>query len=428
MSHRREFLRSGIVGLSSAVVFPALRLPGEARWMAQKPPETADEEDFWEWVHHAFTVSPNIINLNNGGVSPQPKVVQEALETYNRLSSEGPSYYMWRILDKGREPLRERLAEQAGVSPEEVAINRNASESLETIIFGLDLQPGDEVVVNVYDYPNMLNAWKQREMRDKIKLVYAQTHPLDTDDEALAQAYISKFSRKTRVVHITHVINWNGQILPVRKIAEVARERGIRVLVDGAHAFAHLNHKISDLLCDFWGTSLHKWLCAPIGSGMMYIRKERISEVWPLFAPQEPRSGDIRKFEALGTRSFPIEQAIGHALNFHQTIGDARKEQRLRALKNYWVEKVKHLPGIRFYSPLDDRHSCALATVGFEGVDAGRLESHLLEQHKIHVTTIKYEGINGVRVTPHVYTRFRDLDRLVAALEHFARTPSLHHN
>ncbi|MCS6982323.1 MAG: aminotransferase class V-fold PLP-dependent enzyme, partial [Flavobacteriales bacterium] len=314
MTQRRQFLSSSAAAILSGISFPALRLPGETAWLAQKPPPSAGEEDFWNWVHHAFTVSPNIINLNNGGVCPQPKVVQEALETYNRLSSEGPSYYMWRILDKGREPLRERLAAQAGVSPEEIAINRNASESLETIIFGLDLKAGDEVVVNKYDYPNMLNAWKQRQMREGIRLVYAETDIVSTDDEALAHAYISKFTSRTRVVHITHVINWNGQVLPVRRIAEAARDRGIRVLVDGAHAFAHLNHKVSDLLCDFWGTSLHKWLCAPIGSGMMYIRKELIPEVWPLLAPPEPRSGDIRKFEALGTRSFPIEQAIGHAL------------------------------------------------------------------------------------------------------------------
>lgn len=420
MTQRRTFLRKSAAALAGGVLFPALRLPGESAWLQTRPADHAPEEDFWNWIHQAFTVSPNIINLNNGGVSPQPKVVQEALEAYNRLSNEGPTYYMWRILDKGREPLREKLAEQAGVSPEEIAINRNASESLETLIFGLDLAPGDEVVVNRYDYPNMLNAWKQRALRDKIQLVYAETDLLDTDDARLAEAYISKFTRRTRVVHITHVINWNGQVLPVRRIADAARARGIRVLVDGAHAFAHLRHTLRELGCDFWGTSLHKWLCAPIGSGMMYIQKDRIPEVWPLLAPPEPRSGDIRKFEALGTRSFPIEQAIGHALNFHQIIGDERKERRLRFLKNYWVEKVKDLPGIRFYGPLDEKHSGAIATVGFEGVDAEKLDAFLMEKYKVHVVTIKYEVINGIRVTPHVYTRPADLDRLVTGLRDFA--------
>ncbi|MEY3367421.1 MAG: hypothetical protein RI973_576, partial [Bacteroidota bacterium] len=228
--------------------------------------DLAQDEDFWQLVRQAYTVSPNIINLNNGGVSPHPKVVQEAVERYNQLSNEAPSYYMWRILDQGREPLRQRLAELAGCSPEELAINRNSSEALETIIFGLRLKAGDEVVLTRQDYPNMINAWKQREHRDGVVLKWINLELPGMSASAIVEQFKSAFSAATRVVHITHMINWNGHILPARQIAQEARQRGIEVLVDAAHTFAHLDYKISDLDCDYFGTSLHKWLCAPFGS------------------------------------------------------------------------------------------------------------------------------------------------------------------
>ena len=270
----------------------------------------AVDETFWRQVRQAYTVSPTVLYLNSGGVCPQPKVVQEAVERYNRLSNEGPAFYMWQVLDKGREPLREKLADLAGCSPDEIAVNRNASEALETVIFGLPLTAGDEVVLSRYDYPNMINAWKQRELRDGIRLNWIDLDLPMEDDEAIVQRYAAAFTPATKVVHITHVINWTGQILPAARIAEAAHRQNIEVLVDGAHSFAHLDYRIPDLGCDYFGTSLHKWMCAPFGSGMLYVRKEKIARLYPLFAAPEPGSDDIRKFEALGTRSFAIEQAI----------------------------------------------------------------------------------------------------------------------
>jgi selenocysteine lyase/cysteine desulfurase len=266
----------------------------------------ASNEDYWSIIQQSYTVSPNIINLNNGGVSPSPRVVQEAVERYNKLTNEGPSYFMWRILDQGREPLRESLANLAGCEKEEIAINRNATEALNTIIFGLDLKAGDEVIGAMLDYPNMMSAWKQRALREGI--VYKQlsfSFPIENDEEIVA-AYEKAITPKTKIIHVTHIVNWVGQIMPVRKISDMAHKYGIEVICDGAHSFGLLDFKIPDLHCDYFGTSLHKFLSAPIGSGMLYIKKEKIEKIWPLVCNPNPKSSDIRKFETLGTRSFPI--------------------------------------------------------------------------------------------------------------------------
>ncbi|MFN3307070.1 MAG: aminotransferase class V-fold PLP-dependent enzyme, partial [Candidatus Kapaibacteriota bacterium] len=248
------------------------------------------EYEFWYWVKQAFTVSPNILNLNNGGVSPQPRTVQDAFVRYNQISNEGPAYFMWRILDQGREPLRKKLAEIAGCSHEEIAINRNTTEGMNTIIFGLNLKPNDEVVLAKQDYPNVINAWKFREKRDGIKLKWVDLILPSEDKDYLIDSFVSKFTPKTKVVNLTHMINWNGQILPVKEIADEAKKRGILVLVDGAHTFAHLDFKITDLNCDFFATSLHKWLCAPFGTGMLYVRKDLIKDMPPLHPNYNPFS------------------------------------------------------------------------------------------------------------------------------------------
>ncbi|MCE7923117.1 MAG: aminotransferase class V-fold PLP-dependent enzyme [Haliscomenobacteraceae bacterium CHB4] len=416
-SDRRSFIRQtaallGGIALHQnfASAFP-IPNPGSAI------PNPQSDDDFWRQVRQAFAASPNIINLNNGGVCPAPRATMDALDYYNRMCNEAPSFYMWRILEDDREPLRYNLADLAGVSPEEIAINRNATESLNTIIFGLDLKAGDEVVLSKYDYPNMINAWKQREKRDGIKLVWVDPELPSEDENYLTDAYVSKFSAQTRLVHLTHIINWNGQILPVRRIADYAHSRGIEVLVDAAHSFAVLDYKIPDLGCDYWGTSLHKFLCGPFGSGMMWVKKEKIAGIWPLLSHNEPASDNIRKFESLGTRSFPIEMAIGYSLDLHNFIGSARKQQRLHFLKNYWMEQVRDLPGIRFFTSPKPEWSCAIGNFGFEGKKAIEITTELYNKWKIHTVAIEWEKINGVRVTPNVYTTTDELDKLVMAVK-----------
>lgn len=387
-----------------------------------------NDEDLWRQIRAAFACSPTLINLNNGGVSPSPRAAMEALDHYNRMCNEAPSYYMWRILDQDREPLRMNLAGLAGVPHDELAICRNATEALNAIIFGLPLKAGDEVVVSTYDYPNMANAWKQRAMRDGIELVHADPQLPSEDEEAMAQAFISRFTERTKLVHITHIVNWNGQILPVRRIADAAHARGIEVLVDAAHSFALLDYKIPDLGADYWGTSLHKFLCAPFGNGLMWMKKEKIGKVWPLLSNDMPQGEDIRKFETLGTRSFPIEMATGYSLDLHNMIGSARKQERIHYLKRYWMEQVKTIPGIHFKTSTDPRYSCAIGTFGVDGKRAAAISDELFTKWKVHTVAIEREaepgmaaGFNHVRVTPNVYTTTQELDRLVEGIAAVAR-------
>ena len=383
--------------------------------------QMAGEEDFWYSIQQAYTASPSIINLNNGGVSPSPKIVQDAMKRYHDFSNEAPSYYMWRILDQGREPLRRSLALMAGCEQDEIAIQRNASEALETVIFGLPLKTGDEVVLSKQDYPNMINAWKQRELRDGIKLVWVNLELPSEDNEYLTEQYTKAFTSRTTVVHLTHIINWNGQILPVRKIADLAKQKGIEVVVDGAHSFAHFQFSIPDLGADYFGTSLHKWLGACIGSGLLYVKKDKIAKLYPLFGSPDAVSADIRKFENLGTRPFFIEQAIGKAIEFHQMIGAERKEKRLHYLKNYWMNKVKDLPGIQLGTSLREGFGCAIGLVGVKDRKPAELDQFLFNEYKIHTVGIEWENIKGVRITPNVYTTTKQLDILVAAIEKFTK-------
>lgn len=427
-TNRRRFLkRTGMVSVSAFLT--AFTQPAWSRNLEKaladaqgiSPQDLATEEDFWNYIQQSFTVSPYLINLNNGGVCPAPKTVQDAMKRYYDYSNEAPSYYMWRILDQGREPLRRNLAHAAGCSPEEIAINRNSSEGLETAIFGLSLKPGDEVVSAKQDYPNMVNAWKQREMRDGIKMVWVNLELPSEDEDYLVNSYVKAFTPKTKVVHITHIINWNGQILPVKKIAREARKRGIEVIVDGAHSFGQFVFRIDELDCDYFAASLHKWLYAPIGSGLLYVRKEKIKNLYPLFAASDPKSDDIRKFEALGTRPFYIEQAIGKALEFHTLIGGERKEKRLHYLKNYWMEKVKNIPGVKLKTSFHPKWGCAIGIVAVDGRKPEELEKFLLDKYKIHTVAIEWENIHGVRVTPNVYTTAKDLDVLVEGIHAFVK-------
>jgi len=379
--------------------------------------QLAADEDYWSVIQQAYTVNPSIINLNNGGVSPSPRIVQQAVERYNQMANEGPSYYMWRILDQGREPLRQKLADLAGCDAEEIAVNRNATEALNTVIFGLNLKSGDEVIGTKQDYPNMINAWNQRASREGI--IYKQInfeYPIENDDEIVA-AYEKAITPKTKVIYITHVVNWVGQILPVKKICRMAKKYDIETIVDGAHSFGLIDFKVPELECDYFGTSLHKFLSAPIGSGMLWIKKENIHKIWPLVCNDKPLGDDIRKFETLGTRSFPIEQGIGEAINFHQVIGSKRKEARIRYLKNYWANQVKDMPKVKIHTSLKDAYSCSICGVSVDGMTPGELDTTLFNEYKIHAVGIVWENISCVRITPHIYTRIQDLDKLVHAID-----------
>ncbi|MCS6905579.1 MAG: aminotransferase class V-fold PLP-dependent enzyme [Bacteroidia bacterium] len=393
-----------------------------AKYKDRSPQAVAEDEDFWFYVQQAYITSPHIINLNNGGVSPHPLPVHQQHVQLLEQANIAPAYQMWQIIDKGREPIRQKLAQLGGCSAEEIAITRNTTESLDLVIMGLDLKEGDEVVLTKQDYPNMINAWKMREKRDKIKLNWINLELPIEKDEIFVDYFTNAFTPKTKVVQLTHMINWTGQIMPVAKIAREAKKRGIKVIVDGAHTFAQFKFSIPELGGDYFGTSLHKWLSAPFGTGMLWVKKENIKELWPLFPNHEFDSDNIRKFEAMGTRNMCAEMAIEAAIDFHNGIGIERKEARLRYLKNYWAERASRIPGVKLFTSLNKNYSCALALFSIENAKPEDIQQHLFSKYRIYTVTIEWENIKGIRVTPHVYTKLSELDLLVMGIQDFVNT------
>ncbi|HXG94309.1 MAG TPA: aminotransferase class V-fold PLP-dependent enzyme [Blastocatellia bacterium] len=428
MFTRRTFLRS-IGGAAAAGAFASFSENGLERILAatrglndRSPEEIARDESFWREIQQSFTVDRSLINLNNGGVSPSPRVVQDAMRRYLELSNEAPVHTMWRILEPQVETVRTKLAAAFGCDPEEMAITRNASEALEICIFGLDLKPGDEVLTTNQDYPRMLTSWRQRERREGIKLnlISFPVPPPSMDD--LYQRFERAITPRTKVIQVCHITNLTGQIFPVKRICQMGRERGIEVIVDGAHAFAHFPFKHSDLDCDYYGTSLHKWLLAPHGTGFLYVRKSKIKKLWPLMAADKTQDENIRKFEEIGTHPAANHNAIAEALTFHEGIGIERKAARLRYLKDRWAKRLQEQKGVIIRTPFDPQQSCGLALFDVEGMDVGKLGAYLWDRHKIIVTPIVHDEFKGIRVTPNVYTTLNEIDTFCDAVEKAVRT------
>jgi len=426
VSSRRDFLRS-VFG-TATVSLPALRNDGLERIFSasgqvsdRSPAAVASDEDFWVQIQRAFTVDRSLVNLNNGGVSPSPKVVQDAMRRYLEFSNQAPVYTMWRVLEPQVEAVRQRLARAFGCDAEEMAITRNASEALETVQLGLPLQAGDEILTTDQDYPRMNTTWDQRRRRDRItvRMVSFPTPPPSM--QYLVDLFAEAITPRTRVIHFCHITNLSGQIFPVRDICRLARERRVTTIVDGAHAFAHFPFTCGELECDYYGTSLHKWLLAPHGTGFLYCRRENIDKVWPLMAAPESMNADIRKFEEIGTHPAANHNAIAEALTFHHGIGGDRKAARLRYLRNRWMKRLDGQSGVRLHTSFDPAMSCGLANVGIDGIEPGELTNHLWTEYRIIVTPINHPACTGIRVTPNVYTTLEEVDRFAEAMEEVVR-------
>jgi isopenicillin-N epimerase len=419
MWSRRAFLRltgtAGTAALATHAYGIEEVLAATAAVADRTPEEVAQDEFYWREIQQAFTLDRTLINLNNGNSCPSPRVVHEALKRYLDAANQAPVYYRG-LQEQNKETARRRLAAEFGCSPEELAITRNSSEALQIAQNGLDLKPGDEVLTTEQDYGRMLTTWDQRQRREKIKVTKIN-FPVPTTADDLYQRFEKAITPQTKVLHFCHVTNLTSQLFPVQRLSRMARQRGILTIVDGAHAFAHFPFKVSDLECDYYGTSLHKWLLAPHSTGFLYVRRERIEPTWPLTAAPARRSTDIRKFEEVGTIAAAPFAAINEALAFHQAIGVERKAARLRYLTMRWADRLKTNPRITIHTSLEPGQSWGLALVNVEGLEAARVSRALWDKYRIIANAITRDDYQGIRVTPNVYTTLEEIDTFGMAME-----------
>ncbi len=413
--NKRQFLKT-IAASSISTSVLAKRL---TRFENQTIEEIARNEDYWAEIRHGYNIKPNYINLENGYYCIVPR---ETLDNFighvKELNYQGSYYMRTRQFDDKTE-IRKRLAGLVGCSYEELIITRNTTESLDTVIAGIDWKEGDEAVMAQQDYGAMLDMFGLQAKRYKIvnKIISIPNHP--KSDEEIVSIYEQAITSKTRLLMVCHIINITGQILPIRKICEMAHKKGIEVMVDGAHAIAQIDFKISDLGCDYYGSSLHKWLSVPLGAGLLYVKKDKIANLWQMYGDMSYKDNDIRKLNHTGTHPCHTDLAINNAIDFYEKIGFQRKEARLRYLQNYWTNQVRNLSNIIVNTPAEANRSCAIANVGVNTLKPADLAITLLEKYKIWTVAIDNANANvkGVRVTPNIYTKTSELDTFVKALK-----------
>jgi len=414
--NKRAFLRT-MGGASIGLLL------GDRLWAqyAELPPRAlAEDEPFWALIREKYRLKPDYINLENGYFSMQSQSVLEAFIGRVREINYEASYYMRTRQFDDKLAARKQLATMAGCSPEELIITRNTTESLDTVIAGVDWKAGDEAVMAAQDYGAMLDMFKLQAKRYGIvnRIVSLPIDP-QSDDE-IVQLYENAITPKTRLLMVCHMVNITGQILPVRAIVDMAHRRGVDVMVDGAHAFAQLDYRIPELGCDYYGASLHKWLGTPLGAGILYVRADKIAKLWPVFADASMADTDIRKLNHTGTHPVHTDLAITHAIAFHDSIGIQRKEARLRYLQNYWTSWVRGTRNIVLNTPADPKRSCAIANVGVGSMAPAALAKTLLEKYRVWTVAIDTANVHGVRITPQMFTTTGELDTFVRALKELA--------
>jgi selenocysteine lyase/cysteine desulfurase len=416
--NKREFLRSASTASLGLLI-------GDSLWAKYAPLPSATlatQEEFWDTIRAKYRLTPDYINLESGYYSMQSQPVLEAfIDRIRQINYEHSRYYRTRLVPD-KTAVRDKLAALAGCSAEELIITRNTTESLDTVITGYDWKPGDEAVMAFQDYGAMRDQFRLMARRYGMVPIEVSVPVDPKSDDEIVDLYARAITPKTRLLMCCHIINITGHILPVRKIADMAHARGVDVMVDGAHAFAQLNYKIPDLGVDYYGASLHKWLGAPLGSGILYVKKDKVAKLWPIYAEAGVADDDIRKLNHTGTHPAHTDLAIENAIAFHTMIGAERKEARLRYLQNYWTKQVRGLPNVVMNTPTDAARSCAIANIGVKGKTAREIHQTLLDRHRIWTVAIANQaaGVNGVRVTPHLFTTTAELDRLVSAIKSIA--------
>ncbi len=418
--HKRQFIKNMLMtSVGAPLGFNALAKSFEAK--ATVPATILAKDDaFWESIRNQYLLKPDYINLENGYYNflPQP-ILEKYIEHIKEVNYQG-SYYMRTVQWDNKNKAAAKLAALAGCSAEELIITRNTTESLDLAIAGQNWNAGDEAIMAEQDYGAMLDMFVQVKDRYGVvnKIISVPNHP--KDDEEIVDLYRKAITPKTKVILVSHMINISGQIIPIRKICDMAHEHGVQVMVDGAHAFAHIQYRIDDLHCDYYAASLHKWLSVPLGAGILYVNKTRIENVWPLMGDGEKQKNKIRRLNHVGTHPVHTDLTINDSIDYYEMVGHERKEARLRYLQLYWSDKVRNIPKIIVNTPADPSRSCGIANVGIEGITPADLAQRLLKEHKIYTVAIDYANIRGCRITPNLYTTTQELDQFVKALKTLA--------
>jgi selenocysteine lyase/cysteine desulfurase len=381
------------------------------------PEEVATDEDFWAQIRNEFTIDRGVLNLNNGYMSPSPRVVQEAQRRYADFTNQGPYHTMVKQLYPQVETVRRRIAEAAGCDPEEIAVTRNSSEALEIAQLGIDLKRGDEILTTNQDYGRMLTTYQQRERREGVVLKQISFPVPSPGMDELVKRFEQAITPKTKLMHCCHITNLTGQIFPVKRIAALAHSHNIPLIVDGAHAFNQFPFRISDLDCDYYGVSLHKWTYAPCGTGFLYVRKSRIPETWALMAASDRQANDIRKFEEVGTHPASTLNAIPEAIAFNDGIGIARKTARLRYLRDRWGNRLAQNPQVRLLHSKELDQSAGIGNISFRDRDSRKISDELQSKYSIYTAAINHKEFSGIRITPNIYTEVSEIDYFAGAVE-----------
>lgn len=380
------------------------------------PGQVASDEDFWMKVRGDYDIKPDYINLENGYYCFMPRHTMDHLVEHMRNVNYEGAHYMRTVQWENKKKVAGKVGEIVGCSADEVAITRNTTESLDLIIGGIHWNPGDEAVMAEQDYGAMLNHFEFVAKRFGVvnRRVSIPNHP--KDDEEIVELYAAAITDKTRLLMVCHMVNITGQILPIRKIVDMAHARGVEVMVDGAHAFSHIQFDMNDLDCDYYGASLHKWLSAPLGSGFLYVKREKIDSVWPLLAERDLEPNDIGRLNHIGTHPVHTDLAILDAIDYQNAIGLGRKEARLKYLQHYWTSQLRDRPRVNVNTPADMSRHGAIGNVGIEGIEPADLATKLMEDYRIFTVAINRPGVRGLRITPNVYTTTGELDALVIAI------------
>lgn len=417
---KRNFIKTlGALSVSSLV--PASELT-KIKSVSYSLPNTKSDEELWSTVRSHYTLKDDYINLESGyySIIPNP-VLEHFIKHVKHVNIEG-SYYMRNDLNKNKDRVITELAKLVGSTSDQIGITRNATESLDLVISGFQWERGDEAIYAKQDYGTMKEMFEQISSRYgvKTKIVSVPNHP--KNDEEIVSIYESQITDKTKLIMICHMINITGQILPVKKICEMAHSYGVEVMVDGAHCVGHFDFSIDEFNCDYYGSSLHKWLATPLGAGLLYVNKNNTHKIWPLLANGNTNKKDIKRLNHIGTHPVHTDLAISNSIDYTNWIGMKKKEKRLRYLQRYWSDKLRTIENVIVNTPKDLNRSCGIGNVGLSNMSPSQMSNILFEKYKIFTVAIDYANVKGCRISPNIFTTTNELDQFISAVKEMANT------